>query len=193
MRATKQAVREEFKKCIADPIHFMKAWCKIQHPEKGKIKFNLYDFQERTLDEIRRNRFNVILKSRQLGISTLVASYILWKMIFKTDQNVLVIAIKANVAKNLITKIRVMYDNLPIFLKQTKCIENNKMSLAFENGSKVKAVPSTADAGRSEALSLLVMDECVSGDTKITIKNKLTGEIRELPIKDYYDMVAKNE
>ena len=40
-------------------------------PIRGKIPFELYDFQEKSVNEFKDNRFNVILKARQLGISTL--------------------------------------------------------------------------------------------------------------------------
>ena len=52
------------------------------------------------MDAVSENRFNVILKSRQLGISTLSAGYSLWLMLFHEDKNVLVIATKQEVAKN---------------------------------------------------------------------------------------------
>ena len=42
----KQVIQKEYQKCVVDPIHFMKKYCVIQHPKEGKIKFNLYDFQE---------------------------------------------------------------------------------------------------------------------------------------------------
>ena len=51
-----------------------------------------------------------------------------------------------------------MYDNLPAWLK-TAIIENNKLSLRFKNGSQIKAIASNESAGRSEALSLLILDE----------------------------------
>ena len=38
-------------------------------------------------------------------------------------------------------------------------IGNNKQSLEFSNGSMIKAIPTSDDAGRSEALSLLIVDE----------------------------------
>ena len=79
-------------------------------------------------------------------------------MIFNSDFNVLVIATKQEVAKNLVTKVRVMHENLPSWMKGTT-IEDNKLSLRFKNGSQVKAVAASIDAGRSEALSLLVLDE----------------------------------
>ena len=154
----KDVIREEYKKCAADPVYFMRKYCKIQHPTKGKLRFELFPYQEKTLNQFKDHRYNIVLKSRQTGISTLTAGYSLWKMIFNQDYNVLVIAIKQEVAKNLVTKVRVMYDNLPSWLK-VATQEDNKLSLRLVNGSQVKAIPSSPDAGRSEALSLLVIDE----------------------------------
>ena len=141
-----------FSRCAQDPVHFMRKYCYIQHPHKGKIKFNLYDFQETALTELRDNDYNVILKSRQLGISTLSAGYSLWLMLFHNDKNILVIATKQEVAKNLVTKVRVMHDGLPGWLKGN-CVEDNKLSLRFSNGSQVKAISSSGDAGRLLSLS----------------------------------------
>lgn len=156
----KDIIKQEYTKCAASPVYFMKKYCYIQHPQRGKLLFNLYPFQEKTLAELAEHDYNIILKARQLGISTLTAGYALWLMIFKNDTNVLVIATKQDVAKNLVTKVRVMYDNLPSWLRgNEKPTANNKLSLELENGSKIKAVSSASDSGRSEALSLLIIDE----------------------------------
>ena len=157
-KSLKDIIAEEYKKCAVDPIHFMKKYCMIQHPVRGKIPFQLFPFQEKTLTQFKDNRFNVVLKSRQTGISTLCAGFSLWKMIFNTDFNVLVIATKQEVAKNLVTKVRVMHDLLPTWLKGGS-MEDNKLSLRLQNGSQIKAIASSPDAGRSEALSLLIFDE----------------------------------
>lgn len=155
---TKQIIDIEYRKCAKDPVYFMKKYCRIQHPMKGKINFNLFPFQEDLLTDLTHNRFNIILKGRQLGISTISAAFALWKMTFISDYNVLVIATSQDVAKNLVTKVRVMYDNLPSWLK-AKYAEHNKLSLRFQNGSQIKAASANSEAGRSEALSLLVIDE----------------------------------
>jgi len=157
-KSLKQIISEEYKKCASDPIHFMKKYCQIQHPVRGKIPFHLYPFQEKTLTQFHENRFNIILKSRQTGISTLSAGFSLWKMLFNEDFNILVIATKQEVAKNLVTKVRVMHDLLPSWLKGSS-LEDNKLSLRLSNGSQIKAIASSPDAGRSEALSLLIFDE----------------------------------
>ena len=154
----KQVIRSEFLKCAKNPAYFMKKYCQIQHPIRGKIPFSLYDFQEKVLDDFVEHDYNIILKARQLGISTLVAGYSIWLALFHNDKNVLVIATKQDTAKNLVTKVRVMYSELPSWLK-VKCVEDNKLNLRFVNGSQVKAVSSTEEAGRSEALSLLILDE----------------------------------
>ena len=157
-QSLKEIIKLEYQKCAGDPIYFMKKYCMIQHPVRGKIPFHLYQFQERTLTEFKDNRYNIVLKSRQTGISTLVAGFSLWKMLFNQDFNVLVIATKQEVAKNLVTKVRVMNQYLPSWLKQTT-VEDNKLSLRYSNGSQIKATSAAGDAGRSEALSLLVFDE----------------------------------
>ena len=157
-KSLKDIIAEEYKKCAVDPIHFMKKYCMIQHPVRGKIPFHLYPFQENTLTQFKDNRYNIILKSRQTGISTLTAGFALWKMLFNQDFNVLVIATKQEVAKNLVTKVRVMHELLPSWLKGGS-LEDNKLSLKLQNGSQIKAIASSPDAGRSEALSLLIFDE----------------------------------
>jgi hypothetical protein len=125
---------------------------------RGKIPFHLFPFQEKTLTGFKDNRFNIVLKSRQTGISTLCAGFSLWNMLFNSDFNILVIATKQEVAKNLVTKVRVMHDLLPSWLKGGS-MEDNKLSLRLNNGSQIKAIASSPDAGRSEALSLLIFDE----------------------------------
>ena len=64
-KSLKDIIKEEYKKCLLDPVHFMKKYCQIQHPQKGKIPFHLYPFQEDALRDLRDFDYNVILKSRQ--------------------------------------------------------------------------------------------------------------------------------
>ena len=154
----KEIIKQEYIRCAKDPIYFLKKYCQIQHPTRGRINFNLYPFQEGVLKLLNKNDRNIILKSRQLGISTLVAGIALWMMIFQKDKAILVVATKQDTAKNLVTKVKFMYDNLPSWL-QIGFEENNKLALRLKNGSQIKAVSAASDAGRSEAISLLIIDE----------------------------------
>lgn len=155
----KEIIKAEYQKCYADPVYFMKKYVWIQHPTRGRTQFNLYPFQEKVLKLFQKHDYSIVLKSRQLGLSTLTSGYTLWLMLFHKDKNILCIATKQDTAKNMVTKVKFAYDNLPNWLK-IKTVENNKLSLKFINGSQVKAVSAAADAGRSEAVSLLLLDEC---------------------------------
>ena len=53
----KQAIKKEYAICVKDPQHFMKKYCVIQHPTKGKLKFELYDFQEDVLKQFHKYSF----------------------------------------------------------------------------------------------------------------------------------------
>ena len=61
-------------------------------------------------------------------------------------------------ARNLVAKVQFMYDNLPSWMKE-ESTEYNKLSLTLKNGSAIKAKSSSPDAARSEAVSLLIIDE----------------------------------
>ncbi len=158
MADLKKVIRQEYLKCAKDPVHFMRKYCYIQHPQRGRIQFNLYPFQEKVLTLMRDNPYSIILKSRQLGISTLSAGYSLWLMLFHKDKNILCIATKQETAKNMVTKVKFMYENLPSWLR-VDAAENNKLNLRLTNGSQIKATSASSDAGRSEAVSLLLIDE----------------------------------
>ena len=159
----KKVITQEYVKCAKDPVYFMKKYCYIQHPTRGRILFNLYPFQEKVLQLYKDNQYAITLKSRQLGISTLVAGYSLWLMTFQKDKNILTLATTQATARNLVTKVQFMYDQLPKWLRM-KSVEKNKLSLRLKNGSRIKAASSNSDAARSEAVSLLVLDEAACID-----------------------------
>jgi hypothetical protein len=157
-KSLRDIIKAEYKKCLENPMYFMKKYVKIQHPKRGTIPFELYPFQDKSLQEIIDNDYNIILKSRQLGITTLSSAYSLWLMIFHSDKNILCISITQETSKEIVTRVRFANDNLPSWLK-VPCVEDNRLSLRLKNGSQIKAVSSSGTAGRSSALSMLIIDE----------------------------------
>ncbi len=157
--AVNRAQVQEIVKCGKNPDYFFNSYCKIQHPTKGLIPFKTFPFQDDCVQDFIEHRLNVILKARQLGISTLVAAYCTWLALFQKDQNLLIIATKQTVAQNIIKKVKVVLNNLPRWLILPKIIGMNKQEVTFSNGSSIKAIPTSDDAGRSEAISLLIIDE----------------------------------
>lgn len=153
-----QAIKQELIKCKQDPVYFMKKYYTIQHPTKGRMLFHLYPFQEKVLHLLQKHDYAIVNKSRQLGISTLTSAFALWMMLFEQDRNILVLATTQATAKNMVTKVRFAYDNLPHWM-QLPVSEHNRLSLRLKNGSQIKAVSAATDSARSEAVSLLVIDE----------------------------------
>jgi hypothetical protein len=173
----KDIIKQEYIKCATSPTHFFRKYCYISHPVKGRVLFHLYPFQEDTLNEFRTNRFSIVNKSRQLGISTLVAGYALWLMMFNKDKTVLCIATKQETAKGMVDKVQFMYNNLPSWLKgNQKPLSDNKLSLKLANNSQIVATSAASDAGRSYAVSLLLVDEAafIEGIDKIYTSIKPT-------------------
>ncbi len=148
----------EIVKCGKDPIHFINEYCKITHPKRGLIPFKTYKFQDDCIKNFIKHRFNIVLKSRQLGLSTVTAAYCVWLAMFYKEKNILVIATKLKTAINFVKKIKTILIGLPTWLKFTKH-DGTKQEVRFSNGSNIQAIPTSEDAGRSEALSLLIVDE----------------------------------
>ena len=139
-------------------------YIKLIHPIRGKVDFKLYPYQKKVLWYFLTERFNIILKFRQAGITELISMYSLWLAQYHPNKNIVIISIKDRVAKKVLRKIKFMYKNLPEHLKVT--VVNGRAGdigtatdIEFGNGSIISSIPTTEDAGRSEALSLLVIDE----------------------------------
>lgn len=159
VKLTVEEMKKEILKCGKNPTYFLRNYAKITHPERGNIPFKTYPFQDDLLEKFRDHRFNAIAKARQLGISTIVAGYIAWMLLFYRDKNILVMATKYSTASNMVKKVKHILGNVPDWLTISKVTIDNKHSFELSNGSQVKAIPTSPDAGRSEAVSLLVVDE----------------------------------
>ena len=156
---SKKQTIKEIVTCGKDPVYFLNNYARISHPMHGSIAFKTYDFQTQLLKDFNDYRFNIILKARQLGISTITAGYIVWMMLFHKDKNILVMATKFSTAGNLVKKVKNIMKNLPDWLRIAEIKIDNRTSFELTNGSQIKASSTSGDAGRSEALSLLVLDE----------------------------------
>jgi hypothetical protein len=143
---------------------FFSTFARIIHPIMGKVPFALYPFQKVVLYAFLHNQFNVIVKCRQMGLTELMGLYVLWLAMFHPYKNIVMISLKDRVAKKLLRRIKHIYKNLPPIFQTP--IENGRKGdygtaseMVFSNHSSITSVPTTEDAGRSEAVSLLVMDE----------------------------------
>lgn len=156
-KSIKEIIREEYLKCAGDPIYFLKKFVYIQTSE-GRMLFTPYLFQEKLLYLLNKHDRTLILKSRQLGITTLTAAYALWLMLFKKDQSILALAPTQEKARNIVDKVRFAYSQLPSWIK-IAAIEDNKLSLILDNGSKIKAASGASESARGYTANVLILDE----------------------------------
>ena len=68
---------QELKKCMIDPVYFLKNYMKIQHPTRGGISFDMYDFQEDLINTYFENKYSIALMPRQSGKTTCASGYLL--------------------------------------------------------------------------------------------------------------------
>jgi|TARA_R110000823_G_scaffold153853_2_gene284618 hypothetical protein len=154
---TKEQI-EEYIKCSKDPIYFVKNYMKIIHVDKGLIPFNLYEYQEKMINKFNDERFVITKMPRQSGKSTAVISFILHYILFNESKNVALLANKAELARELLDRLKKAYENLPIWLQQG-VVTWNKGSIELENGSKILATSTTGSAARGQSFSLVFLDE----------------------------------
>tara|TARA_R110000751_G_scaffold130890_3_gene232990 strand:+ start:714 stop:2303 length:1590 start_codon:yes stop_codon:yes gene_type:complete len=158
-KLSKKEIVAEILKSGKDPVYFINNYARISHPIDGLIPFKTYPYQADLLQDFNDYRFTVILKARQLGISTIAAAYVVWLMLFHRDKNILVMATKFKTASNLVKKVKAIMKNLPEWIIISEISIDNRSSFELSNGSQIQAASTSGDAGRSEALSLLVIDE----------------------------------
>lgn len=149
---------------VVKDVFFFSQFIYVVHPVRGKVKFELYPYQKSVLYNFLAKRFNIILKFRQAGITELISMFCLWLAMYHPNKKINIISIKDTTAKKVLKKIKYMYKNLPKYL-QTPIINGraneygSASMIEFSNGSFIESIPTSSEAGRSESLSLLVIDE----------------------------------
>jgi len=155
-----KAQLNEYIKCAKDPVYFINNYGQAFNIKTNHVsKINCFEYQEDLLYRLQHNRNNIILKSRQTGISVITAGFIAWKLIFSFDERILVVADNHPGALRFLEHVKIFLESTPAYLlPKEKTIDNTK-TMEFSNGCWIKAVASSKNAGRGESLTMLVLDE----------------------------------
>ena len=152
---------EDLVKCM-DPqdgyLYFSKNFAYIQHPVKGKLKFDPFEYQVRLFDTYHSYRFNINMLPRQTGKTTCAAIYLTWFAMFNPDQTILIAAHKYTGAQEIMQRVRYVYECCPDYIR-AGVTSYNKGSIEFENGSRIVSATTTDNTGRGMSISLLYCDE----------------------------------
>jgi hypothetical protein len=149
---------DEWIKCKNDPIYFAVNYIKIISLDEGLVPFEMYDFQQKILEDFHNNRFNIAKLPRQTGKSTTVVAYLLFYAIFYDSVNIGILANKASTARELLSRLQLAYENLPKWMQHGVLVWN-KGNVELENGSKILAASTSASAVRGMSFNILFLDE----------------------------------
>ena len=108
----------EILKCSQDPVHFIKNYVKIVHVDKGLVPFDMWNFQEDMVNTFKDNRFIICKMPRQVGKTTTTVGYMLWSVLFSENYVVGILANKGQLARDILAKIQLAYEHLPLWLQQ---------------------------------------------------------------------------
>ena len=162
-------------------LYFVETYVHIEMKDAGSkiIPFELWPMQRKTLQELRDNRLNIVLKARQLGITWLVLAYAAWLMMHQ-GRTVVAMSRTETEAKELVRRMTVILSHMPELIKEIGQINSTGMCWAatsmtvtvfHDNGleSTFQAFTSSPDAGRSFTADLGIFDEWAFQESADTI------------------------
>jgi hypothetical protein len=149
---------EEYIKCAKDPVYFAERYIQIVNVDRGLMPFEMWDFQRDMIRLFHENRFVITKCPRQVGKTTTSVAYLLWLTLFSDTQNVAVLANKGSLARDILAKYQLAYENLPMWLQQG-IITWNKGNVELENGSKIMAASTSSSAVRGGSFNCVFLDE----------------------------------
>jgi hypothetical protein len=114
-----------------------------------------FDYQIEFIRNIHNIDKNIIVKSRQMHVSSMMALYIAWYVIFNYDKNVVIISHSSESTKNILEQIKFIL----ISYSADNFVTNNKTELRLKNGCRIQAIGPYRDAGRGCAIDFLYIDE----------------------------------
>ena len=150
--------QQEYVRCALDVHYFVEKYCKVKREDGSVGSIKLRDYQKEILDSFVNNRFSILMASRQVGKTISSSIFMLHKILFDNDRNIMIVANKGDTAVEIVDKIKSIYSLLPFFLKPGIKTWNQK-SLTFENGCRIKTSARTKTPAIGFTIDVLYLDE----------------------------------
>ena len=150
--------QQEYVRCALDVHYFVEKYCKVKREDGSVGSIKLRDYQKEILDSFVNNRFSILMASRQVGKTISSSIFMLHKILFDNDKNIMIVANKGDTAVEIVDKIKSIYSLLPFFLKPGIKTWNQK-SLTFENGCRIKTSARTKTPAIGFTIDVLYLDE----------------------------------
>lgn len=113
---------------------WIETFIKISNKEGNIVPFVPTDEQRDFVNNLEKD--NIVLKSRQLGLSSITVALSIRSCIVKDNSTCVLISHNQTSTNAVFDKLKQMFNSLPSFIKP-KLLTNNRQELSFENGSKI--------------------------------------------------------
>jgi hypothetical protein len=153
---------------------------KVLHCAPNGESSHMYDLS--VYSEDHRYYTNGILSHNTTIMGIFLAHY----LVFNSDKEAGILAHKGSMSMEVLERVKNVIENLPDFL-QPGIEEWNKGNITFDNGCKLGAYASGSDSVRGKSFSLIYVDECLSGKEVLTVRDKYSGEIKEITMEELYN------
>lgn len=141
------------------PLLFIEKYGIFTLPGIGNISCkNLYYFQKEILKDFIKWKKVVLTKTRQAGISTLMALIFWWKAVIFPNEWLVIISKDGKSAQDFLEKIKANFDNIPQWMG-LKLVKNNAKGVVFSNKTKIDTFARSKSAGRGTSPTMVVLDE----------------------------------
>jgi hypothetical protein len=136
-----------------------KDFCKLTKIRSGNkiVKFELYDYQELLIQEFIKHQNTVVIKSRQLGLTQLFATYFLYSALKNKAYSAIVLSKSQQDTSLIARRMREMINSH----KNIKLENDNLSILRFKQGGTIYFKNSKPDSVRGiDSVSDILIDEC---------------------------------
>jgi hypothetical protein len=173
IKEVKHMTREEkLKKIVADPVLWCRYFVRIVDKTGRKVRFEPTYHQKLLAKNF--EKFNIVAKSRQLGITSWAIAYSLYLAHTRPDTVCMLMSYSLDTVDIVFKKLKAMYDDLDPSVK-IKDVANNRKELILENRSRIVCcVCGSKDQGRGATIRYAHLTEVSSMDDE-KLKNQLVA------------------
>lgn len=148
---------DKLKILLNNPLLYIENFIRIPNKEGQLIPFKLNELQQDFMQNI--SKYNCILKSRQLGFSTLACALSLYYALTKPNTECLLVSYSIDSATAIFERLKTMYYTIPKAIRP-EYIRNSKKELKFDNGSRIViATCGNKDIARGMTLKFVHLSE----------------------------------
>lgn len=178
------ADRENAQRCargVEGFATFCAQYVVVTNEDNGnEINLHLWPGQTRVVGKLVSGAWPFILKTRQVGFTTVLAAYVLWRVIFSRMFVATVVNQSKEYAFDFVHRVRLMLDRLPRWMQPT-LVKDNESMLRWEGGGRrceIRSFAGSERAGRSLTGNVAIFDEASRipyfGETLAAIQPSMT-------------------